>query len=457
MRLIRIYLSDLKELLQEREFVSLRTALKQISPMDLAEGWEFFTTDERKAIFRLMPSQGSVQLFEELDPDFQEELLTGLETKDVKELVEDLDPGETSRVLRELPEPVVNQLESILDKMKQGEQVERYMRYPDESVGALMRSNYISVDPRWTCRQALDGVCVRVPLKEIETAFLDTLYITDKGDKLLGTVRLKELVVAPPAMKVVDLMNKDPVTLPPEADQEEATRLFTHYNLTSMPVVSPDRTLLGILVDHDIDDVVEEETEEDFAKMAGVAAGEFEAKTAWESAWHRMPWLGITCLGQLVVALVIRGFEDTLQKMVALATFIPLIAAMGGNIGAQSAIIVVRELSTGEIEKTGSKETVLRDMKVGLLLGLVGSLLLMIAAHVFYGHRPEFGWGFSIVTGMGILVSMSFAATVGAIVPLVFDRVGIDPATATGPLVTTLTDILGIAAYLALASYLLFF
>jgi len=455
MRTIQIFLSDIKELLELREFVSVRSALRVISPFDLAEGWEHFDLDERKVLFKLLPRQRALQLFEELDPEHQEELLTALQQEDVRELVEDLDPTETGRIMRELAAPIVRNLEEILRGGEKGEKVERYLKYPDETVGALMRSNYLPLDVDWTCRKSLEYIHGGTFLREIETTFLDTLFVVDQEEMLKGIVTLKELVVAPPMMKLRELMNTDPEILSPEMDQEAAAQIFGHYKLGSAPVVDRARKLIGVVLDADIVEVVEEETEEDFAKMVGTQAEEFdEPQTAWEAARLRGPWMAVTCLGQILVAVVIRSFEIQLSQIVALATFIPLIAALGGNVGAQSAIIMVRGLSTGEIDEEEGREAVLRDFKVGVIMGFAASLLMVGVSYLFYGAR--FGGLFAVVTGLGTFTSMAVAATLGALVPLVFRRVGIDPATATGPLVTTLTDIIGTASYLLLASYLLF-
>ncbi|MFC1679194.1 magnesium transporter [Elusimicrobiota bacterium] len=452
-RLIRIFLADLKELLAGRDFASLRTALRQISPFDLADGWEYFNEDERVVLFKLAPRQRALQLFEDLEPEFQEELLTALKDEEIEELVDDLDPTETGRIMRELPTPLARELEDILRKGKHGEKVEQYLKYPEDTVGEIMRSNYVVLSAQWTCRKALERIQMGTLLRIIETTFLDSVFVVEPDGTLLGIVTLKELVVAPPEMPVAELMNKDPEVMRPEMDQEVAAQAFAKYNLECAPVIDERRKLLGVVLDQDIVDVVEEETEEDLAKIMGTAPEEFDSKSAWESARHRFPWLTVTCVGQLMVAGVIWSFELALTEIVALATFIPLIAAMGGNVGAQSAIIVVREISTGGIKEGEEGSTVMRDLKVGVLLGLAASAAMVLVAHLFYGHR--FGWRFAIATGVGVLMSMSVAATLGACVPLVFRRVGIDPATGTGPLVTTLTDIVGTAAYLGLASYLL--
>jgi magnesium transporter len=453
MKTIQLFLSDLKELLESREFHGVRSALRLISPYDLVDGWEEFGLEERKVLFKLMPRQRALQLFEELELEHQEELLKSLQPEDVEELVEDLDPTETGRIMRELPDSMVNELEKILKKADGGEKVEQYLRYPDESVGALMRSNHLVLRPDMTGRQALEYIHGCVPLREIEARFLQTLFVVDQDEMLKGTVLLKELVVAPPATHVRDLMNTEPQTLDPEIDQEKAAQLFAHYKLDAAPVVDRNHRLLGVVLDSDIVEVVEEEIEEDLAKMAGTDVEEFETDSAWEAAWHRMPWLGVTLVGQLVVALIIRSFEVTISQIVALATFIPLIAALGGNVGAQSAIIVVREMSSGDWDPESGREIVRRDMIVGVILGLAACVVMAGMAWLFYGTR--FGTTFCIVTGLGTLASMSVAATLGALVPLLFKRVGMDPATATGPLVTTMTDIIGTASYLMLAAYLL--
>ncbi len=452
MRLIQMYLSDLKELLAGKEFVSLRTALKEISPMDLTYGWGHFTREEREVLFRLMPRQRALQLFEELEPADQEELLGALKTPDVEALVQDLDPAETGRLLRELPRPLVRQLEAVLRKGGHGARAAQVAGYPEDSVGSLMRTKYLTLAPRWTCREALTRVSASTRLRLIETTYLDTLFAVDGEDRLLGTVTLKELVVAPADMHVSELMNSQAQALMPEMDQEEGARLFHHYRLNCAPVVDRDRKLLGVVLDQDIDEVVAEETEEDFAKMAGMGAG-LLSQSVLQITKLRLPWLIATCFGEVVVSWVVKEYESTLAQVVALASFMPLIAAMGGNVGSQTATVVVRGLATGEIRKGQGKETILKEMAVGILLGVFYGLAMGLVAHAFYGAR--FGWWFSFVVAVGMLVSMTVASTMGSIEPFIFKNAGIDPATATGPLITTFTDLVSTTCYLALATALL--
>lgn len=452
MRLIQVYLSDLKELLETKDLVSLRTALREISPVDLADGWGHFAPQERALLFNLSPRQRALQLFEELDPRFQQELISALRQDELRALVEELDPMETGRLLRRMPKAMVRQLEGILRRGGRQESVERLLQYPAQSVGALMRSRFLRLEPRWTCRQALERVSASTRLRDIEQTFLDQLFVADDRGELLGVVGLKELVVAPGSMAVEDLMDRRPRTLSPETDQEEAAKAFSRYKLKSAPVTDSERRLLGFVWYKDIFEVVRQETEEDFAKMAGYKPGML-SRSVLGITGMRLPWLVATCFGELLVSGIVRGFEDTLSRIVALATFIPLIAAMGGNVGAQTATVMVRGLATGEVAPGGEREAVAKEIGVGVLLGCFYGLAVGLAAHAFYGSR--YGWQFSVVVGSAMLVSMTTAATAGSLEPLFFRRLGIDPATATGPLITTFTDILSTVVYFTLATHFL--
>ena len=452
MRLIQMYLSDLKELLAAKEFVSVRTALKEISPVDVVDGWDHFTRDERGVLFRLMPRQRALQLFEELEPRDQEELLGALKEADVEELVQDLDPAETGRVMKGLPKPMVRQLEAILRKGGTGACVAQVSAYPKDSVGALMRTRYHTVQPRWTCREALTKVSAGTRLRFIENTYLDTLVVLDSHERLAGTITLKELVVAPHDMPVAELMNSRPVSLTPEMDQEEGAKLFHHYRLACAPVLDRERKVIGVVLDSDMDEVVAQETEEDIAKMAGTAAG-LLSESVTHMTWARSPWLVATCLGYIVVSRVISHYEPVLSKVIALTSFMPLIAAMGGNVGSQTATMVVRAMATGEVEMKDWKTVLGKETAVGSLLGAGYGVSMFCIAHLLFGAR--YGWGFSWVVAVGMFASMTTAAAIGSLEPFIFHRLKIDPATATGPLITCIADMVSTATYLTVASYLL--
>lgn len=447
---LQIYLSDLKELLETRDFVSARTCLKEISPIDLVDGWEHFTQDERVAIFRLSTRQKAIQLFEELDPPAQADLLGSLQRKDAQELLSDLDPSHTGRMMRELPKPLVRQFAGIMKKGGQ-ECLQQYLQYPDKSVGALMRGRYVTLDEKWTAKSALERVQYSTRLRRIEETHLDTLMVVDARNRLRGTVGLKVLVVAPAEMTIRELMDPAPRTLAPEDDQEEAVKLFTKYKLKSAPVIQPDGNLLGVVVYRDIFRVASEEIEEDFAKMAGFARA--PDRSVLKTVALRLPWLVITCLGGVLVSHVIKHFEATLAQIIALASFSPLIAGMGGNVGSQTATIMVRGLATGEIGAGDERKAVLHELSIGMLLGVCYGIAAGTIAAIAYHDR--YGWLFGLVVGLGMWFSMTVASVMASIEPFILRRFGVDPATATGPMITTTTDLLSNAFYFSLASWLL--
>lgn len=449
--MLQIYLADLKELLERNEFVHARTCLKSISPIDLAEAWDHFTPEQRPVLFRLSSRQRAVQLFEELDSPMQADLLSSLQNEDAQKLLEDIDPSEAGRMLRGLPPPLVRQLDSI---MKKGgsETIQKYLQYPEKTVGALMRGRFLTLDPKWNCRQSLERIQLSTRLRHIEETYLDILMLADPDGRFLGTVPLKSLVVAPRDMVIGELMMSTPITLSPEMDQEEAVKLFTRYKLKSAPVLGPDHKLLGVVVYKDIFEVATEETEEDFAKLVGVESADI-TRSVLGTVKLRLPWLIVTCVGGLLVSLVVKRFEWTLTQIVALASFSPLIAGMGGNVGSQTATVVVRSLATGELKKGLERFVIIRELSVGVVMGLFYALVVGISAYFFYGER--YGIRFSLVIASAMLVSMTVAAAGASIQPMLLMRLGIDPATAAGPLITTFTDLLSNLVYFSMATYFL--
>jgi len=447
---LQIYLADLKELLTARDFVSARTLLKEIGPIDLADGWEYFDADERVAIFRLSTRQKAMQLFEELESEHQAALIGSLQHQDAQDLLSDLDPSATSRMMRDLPPPLVRQFNAI---MKKGglECVQQYLQHAPESVGALMRGRYVTLDEKWTTKAAVERIQYSTRLRRIEETHLDTLMVVDAKNHLRGAVGLKSLVVAPNDMLVRDLMDQAPRTLTPDLDQEEAVKLFTKYKLKSAPVVDKDGALLGVVVYRDIFAIAQAETEEDFAKMAGFARS--RTRSVLKSAGLRLPWLIITCLGGVLVSHVIKNFENTLSQIIALASFSPLIAGMGGNVGSQTATIMVRGLATGEIGRDDEAKSIVHEILIGLLLGVSYGIVVGLLAGLAYHDR--YGWYFGLVVGLGMTFSMTVASCMASIEPFVLRRFGVDPATATGPMITTTTDLLSNAFYFTLASWLL--
>jgi magnesium transporter len=452
LKTIQLYLSDLKELLASKDFGSARACLREIGPIDLADGWPSFTREERLVIFRLYPRDKAVQLFEELEPDEESELIQGLHDDAAAErLIEEIDPAQAGQLLRRLPKNLVAKLSGIMRKSAR-ECAQRFSEYPTGTVGSLVRSRFVPVDETWTAKQALERIQLGTRLRRIEDTHLDPILVTHPDGRLAGTIPLKALVVAPRDMSVRDIMDEAPIVLDPAMDQEEAVNLFTRYKLKGAPVVTKAGEVLGLVVVKDIFDVAQEEVEEDFAKMAGVQAG-LGHLSSFEQAKRRLPWLIITCFGGLLVSYVVKSYEGTLSKIIALATFSPLIAGMGGNVGSQTATIVVRALATGEVKPGGEREIIFKEIGVGMILGVTYGIALGLTAFLFYGAR--FGWKLSVVVAIAMFFSMTLSSTMASLEPFILRHFGQDPATATGPLITTTTDLFSNLLYFSLATWLL--
>jgi len=445
-----LVLPEIKELLAARNLESLRQLLVDLDPVDLADGWRALSPAEQVVVFQLLPRRLQSLLFEELDVEEQRSLLLNLEESNIKTLLADLDPSTTSRLVRRLSPRMMRHFLELMKREEAG-QVEEHLNFPVHSVGSLMRRRFVTVNQAWTVHRSLEHIRANTRLRHLEELYLETIYVRDNG-QLVGTVALQCLVVAPSEMQVGQLMDRQIQKLSPMMDQEEAAAVFRKYKLSSAPVVDANGGMIGIVVVGDVLKVIERETEEDFAKMAGMGVEHLLTSPPLYIARVRFPWLIATCCGYFFVGWMVKHYEGTLAQVIGLASFMPLIAAMGGNVGSQTATAVVRGLATGEVRSLGVTELVIKETSVGALLGLIYGLGAAAGAHLLYGDR--FGWRFSLVVGSGMFASMTAASLMGSLEPFIFQKLRIDPATATGPLITFFADLVSTATYLTVATWL---
>lgn len=279
------------------------------------------------------------------------------------------------------------------------------------------------------------------------------LYAIDDDGRLSGVISLRDLVITPPETQLKEIMSKKVHAVRPETDQEEVARIVSQYNILAVPVLDGEDHLLGIVTVDDVVDVIREEATEDFLQMVGAGKDrEILLKTSWENARIRLPWLFASWAGGILAAYIIGVFENVLESTIALVAFIPVIIGMGGNVGTQSSTIIVRGLATGRVGIENTVKILLKEIRVGLILGVLYGLLLGIFAMLrFLNTSPILG----LVVGLSICCSMLIAATIGALVPILMNKLDIDPAVATGPFVTTSIDILGVTLYFLIAGFLL--
>ena len=450
---IALFFPEIRELLAEKNYSLLKQVLKACSPLDFADVWKRFTPDERLQIFKLLPSNSALKLFEIVDLDEQRFLLAKLNEENVTPILDNLDSPDLAKIFHKLPPRAVKKMTSLIKRQDALAHIDTLMKYPEKTAGSVMHPEFVKLSPRLTANQALN--LLQAITRPEQKEHLYSLYVTDEEGKVMGTLSLQDLVSAPEDVQLHELMTSvEQIKVSPETDQEEAAKLFSKYQLTSAPVVDNKARLLGVLTLGDILSVVRQEATEDITKMVGTRAKDLREESAFKIVAFRMPWLIVTLCGGFLISLIIQHFEPVLAKAIALASFSPLIAGMGGNVGSQSATIIVRSLALGHLEtKQDWMKAVWREFSVGVMLGAIYGGALAAFAYLIYGHQFGIEFGFVVAVGMG--TSMTVAATMGAIEPIIFHRIGIDPATATGPLITTITDIISNFTYFTLASILL--
>lgn len=449
---ISLLLPEIKELLNEKSYALLKQVLRQCNPLEFADCWKKFGEDERLQIFKLLPATAALKLFEILDIEDQRYLLGKLNEENVAPILEGMHSPDLAKIFHKMSPKIVKKMTGLIKRQEALSHIDIVMNYPEHTAGSLMHPGFVRLTPKLTAKQAL--VLLQAITKPHQRNHLNALYVTDDSGKVLGSISLQDLIGSAPDETLVGLMTSvEGIKIHPETDQEDVSRIFSKYHLTSTPVVDSEGKLMGVLTVDDIILVVRQEATEDIAKMAGTKATDIQERSVFKIVRIRMPWLVVTVFGGLLISFIIKFFEPTLAKVIALASFSPLIAGMGGNVGSQSATIMVRSLALGQMNGAARSATVFREFRVGLLLGAIYGTLLGAFAYLIYGNH--YGLHFSFVVAVGMCTSMTVAATMGAIGPLFFEKIGVDPATATGPLITTTTDIISHFTYFALATLLL--
>jgi magnesium transporter len=445
-----LFVPEIKELLQEKQFQELKSFLKTIHPIELAEGWSNFTPQEKLLVFRLFDIRGAVEFFEELDFEEQKFLLDNIEDASISELLQDMAGDERSKLFHQLPDRARKKMAALL-KREDAEAVKKFAEYPDNSAGKLMSTDFVTLLPNMTAKQALEKIQASARLHKIETIYV--VYVLDEKGALVGGISLRRIIAAPQDIKISEIMSPvQIIKIDVKTDQEDVAKKFSKYDLMAAPVVDEMNHLIGVITIDDVVDVIHQEATEDIVKMAGTSPKELTKLSAFGITKLRLPWLVTTWFGELMVSAVIKHYNPTLQKIIALASFSPLIAAMGNNVGTQSSTISVRALATGEITDSEYMRVGFLELKVGLMLGLFYGLF---AGGVSLFMYPELGTRFALVIVVSMTVALTMASTVGGLEPFFFRRIGVDPATATGPLIATFTDLVGVTTYLTLATLLL--
>ncbi|MBU4345420.1 MAG: magnesium transporter [Proteobacteria bacterium] len=442
----KILIESIRRLLRRDATTHLLKIVDKTHVADLAEVFRSLSFSQQRKLFDMISDiEQKGVLFSQLDEDTFMGFVEGMELDDLVKILDHMPTDDVADLIGRLPE---DKSASILEKMKKegSEEVEGLLRYGDDTAGGSMVPDFIALREDITAREAIESL--QKEYVNVEMPFY--LYVVDEYGNLVGVISLRQLVVVPPDTPLKNFMTTDVISVKTDVDQEEVAKIVARYDILAVPVVDEYGVLVGIITVDDIVDIIRKEATEDILKMAGAGEEFVETQSVVRSTRIRLPWLFASCIGGIIAFIIIGRFEQSLSKFIYLAAFIPVIMGMGGNIGTQSSTIVVRGLATGRLNIRDIWSVVFKELAIGLILGIIYGVLIGIVAQFRYDTGA-----LAISVGVSLICSMSIAALVGSLVPMLFARINIDPAVATGPFVTTAIDIISVFFYFTIATTLL--
>lgn len=436
------FLADLKNAVARSDSSFVSTQVAVLHPADIADILDEIDLNEAKFIYRHLEEEVASDTMMELDDDVREKFLESLSDQQIAQIIDNLDTDDATDLVAELPE---ERQEEVLEQVEDEEQVsdiEDLLTYDSNSVGGLMAKELIQVNMDWTVLR-----CVREMRKQAEEVdYVYTIYVVDNDNHLMGIVSLKKMLLGSERTMISDIFKTDVLYLKADMDAEEAANFAEKYDLVVIPVVDDQGKLIGRVTVDDLMDVVREETSKDYQMLSGISKNVESSDSIWVTSRARLPWLLIAMAGGIVGAMVIGNYEEDLQLRPEMAFFIPLVVAMGGNVGIQSSSLVVQGLANNTMGLDGIFKKVMKELGVGLFNGFACTLVLLI-----YSFAASFPLALSLTIGSSLLAVILFAAAFGTFIPLVLKKYGFDPALATGPFITTSNDIIGLFFYFILA------
>ena len=437
---------DLKKLIDDGGIREFLYEIKDYHPADIAEFMNYLIPSEKKLVFSMLNTEMAADVIVELDDDTRRLILQDMQSNRLTDIVDDLETDDAADIIEDLPDEMAKEVLDSIDE-EDAQDIQRLMRYDEESAGGIMQTELVSVRGDDTVSFTIEEI--RAAEKEVED--IHNVYVVDAFGRLTGVLPLRKLILAKPGVKVSKIMDGDPISVTVDLDQEEVAKKFKKYDLITMPVVDYSDRLVGRITVDDIVDVLEEEATEDMIKLTGAMDEYAWSSSVMKNAGTRLPWLFASWIGGIIASLIIGVFKDILAQAVMLAAFMPVIAGMGGNVASQSSTIVVRGIAIGSIDVRRLWQVVLREFRVGIILGLTYGIFLGFFARFFYIEVGKL-W---LVVGLGIFSSMTIASIMGAFMPITLHKLKIDPAVASGPFVSTTTDIISMFMYFTFATIIL--
>jgi magnesium transporter len=414
--------------------------IEKLHPVDRAALFEELEPGTQEIYLSVVGPEGLADLLEHLDSDDRAATASRIPRSILARVLDKMTSDDAADVLQSLP---ASDAEALLAEMQTPARVRPLLQYAAETAGGLMTRGYVEVRPEMTAGQAIELLRSLPPASEVYYY----LYVVSPASKLLGVLNVRQLIVAASATPVTDLMTSEIISVLPGTDQEECARLLQHYRLRALPVVDESGILRGTITADDIMDVLAEEATEDMFKMAGVGVQEWAFSPLRESVVRRVPWLTFNMMWAFAGAAAISLFEGSLERVAALAIFMPMIAGQAGNAGIQTATIVVRSMALGEVKLGDVGRVLTKEWALGAIKGLIFGSALGVIAYLWKGNVY-----LGLIAGTALALNMLVASTAGVLIPMTLRRLGFDPATIAGVFDTMLSDLMGFVIYLGLAT-----
>jgi magnesium transporter len=435
-------IEEVKQFAEQENRQGLKKLIDEMRAADLADLIEHLDPEERLFIINLLEPDGAGEVLVEIETPVQELILKDLDNQAISEIVQVLDSDDAADLVGDLPDHRAREIiERVGDEVS--EELEKLLPYPEDTAGGIMALEFVAVKADASVKDAIDTI--REKREEVENLYY--IWVVDDVGKLVGVISLKDLVLELTDRKISDIMNTEVISVHVDTDQEEVARLVKKYDLVAIPVVGDDHRLVGRITHDDIIDVIEEEADEDISLMAGVIDQEITEESTLKISRARLPWLILGLLAGIIAAAVINQFEASLERVLALSFFFPVIMAMGGSTGTQAATIVVRGLATGDISLMNIGKRLWMEMRVAIVNALVCGMLLGLIVGTWVSD-----YALGSVVGLALVLIIVNAGVIGSAVPMALKKLNIDPALATGPFVTTSNDILSLLIYLGLVT-----
>ena len=442
-----VVLDSVKRLLRIGATANLLNLLQKQHPADLAQIFGTLLDAERSAVFTLLVDRQpklAMETISEMGPEPGAHLLTGRSAEDIAKLLHELPSDDAAALIDYLPEELSREVLELMRRKESG-QVESLLEYGEQTAGRIMNPAVFALNEDLTVGEAITAL---QNSRDVEMVFY--LYVVDVRRHLVGVTSLRRLLLVSPETPLKRIMTPDVISVRVDTDQEEVARQVASYNLLAVPVVDEENKLAGVVTVDDVIDVIKDEATEDLLRLAGVSGDERISTPAAEAIRKRLPWLGVNLVTAFVAASVVALFEGTIEKVTALAVFMPIVAGMGGNAATQTLTVIVRGLALGELSWVNARKALAKESAIGLGNGLA---LGVVAAGVAWvtKHDPMLG----LLLGMAMVCNMFVAATAGTLVPLGLKAMKVDPALASSVFITTFTDVVGFASFLGQATVFL--